>query len=534
MSIHHIPYQETGYYSKLICDYLEQKDALKSFYGNFPNLENFKEQIEQKHFAEENREVLVKAVRNQYKSIDLHDAVDNALNRLAQLNTFTVTTGHQLNLFTGPLYFLYKIVSTINLAKQLSITYPEQDFVPVYWMATEDHDFEEINYFNFRGKKIKWNRADIQDNDKGAVGELSTEGLSEVYQLICSEFGTTKMGTSLCNLFEEAYLKHDNLTEATRFLANSLFAAYGLLIVDGNDADLKRVFKPYMKQELLEQKAFDTVQKQAEALQKAGYGVQVNAREINLFYLADGLRERIIEKEGSFFVNDTELKFSKEELLLELENHPERFSPNVIMRPLYQEIILPNLAYIGGGGELAYWLELKSFFDEVEVQFPMLMLRNSALLITDKQQQKLEKLDLSIADLFLDQNDLVNRKIRKISNIDIDFSPQKQHLVRQFEALYNIAEETDASFIGAVKAQEVKQLKGLEHLEKRLLKAQKKKLSDHVKRFVTIQNELFPQENLQERTTNFSEFYLEYGDRLLEDLFESLDPLDYRFTILTK
>jgi len=217
-----------------------------------------------------------------------------------------------------------------------------------------------------------------------------------------------------------------------------------------------------------------------------------------------------------------------------LENHPERFSPNVIMRPLYQEIILPNLAYIGGGGELAYWLELKSFFDEVEVQFPMLMLRNSALLITDKQQQKLEKLDLSIADLFLDQNDLVNRKIRKISNIDIDFSPQKQHLVRQFEALYNIAEETDASFIGAVKAQEVKQLKGLEHLEKRLLKAQKKKLSDHVKRFVTIQNELFPQENLQERTTNFSEFYLEYGDRLLEDLFKALDPLDYRFTILSK
>lgn len=534
MSIHHIPYQETGYYSKLICDYLEQKDALKSFYGNFPHLENFKEQIEQKQFAEGNREVLVKAVRNQYKNIDLHDEVDQALNRLAQPSTYTVTTGHQLNLFTGPLYFLYKIVSAINLAKQLKTAYPEQDFVPVYWMATEDHDFEEINYFNFRGKKIKWNRADIQDNDKGAVGELSTEGLSEVYQLICSEFGSTKMGTSLCRLFEEAYLKHDNLTEATRFLANSLFAAYGLLIVDGNDADLKRVFKPYMKQELLEQKAFDTVQKQAEALQEAGYGVQVNAREINLFYLADGLRERIIEKEGSFFVNDTELTFSKEELLLELENHPERFSPNVIMRPLYQEVILPNLAYIGGGGELAYWLELKSFFDEVEVQFPMLMLRNSALLITDKQQQKLEKLDLSIADLFLDQNDLVNRKIRKISNIDIDFSPQKQHLVRQFEALYNIAEETDASFIGAVKAQEVKQLKGLEHLEKRLLKAQKKKLSDHVKRFVAIQNDLFPQENLQERTTNFSEFYLEYGDRLLEDLFESLDPLDYRFTILTK
>ena len=390
-------------------------------------------------------------------------------------------------------------------------------------MATEDHDFEEINYFRLNGKKIKWNRDDVQDNDKGAVGELNTNGLQAIYELICAEYGTTKIAKELCSLFEEAYLKHNNLTDATRYLAHTIFGEYGLVIVDGNDHELKQVFAPYMKQELLEQVAFGEVTQQAEELEKAGYGVQVNAREINLFYLAEGIRERIIE----------EIEFSKEELLEKLKTSPEAFSPNVIMRPLYQEVILPNLAYIGGGGEIAYWLELKSFFDKVGVTFPMLMLRNSALLVTEKQQEKLEKLDLKIEDLFLNQNDLVNRKIRKISNIDVDFSPQKEHLVKQFEALYEIAAETDKSFLGAVKAQEVKQLKGLENLEKRLLKAQKKKLSDHVQRFTGIQNELFPLENLQERIMNFSEFYLEYGEDLIPKLFESLDPLDYRFTVIT-
>ncbi|RXG29022.1 bacillithiol biosynthesis cysteine-adding enzyme BshC [Leeuwenhoekiella marinoflava] len=534
MSIHKIAYKETGYFSKLICDYLEEHESLNQFYGNFPTLENFKKQLEAKSFSQEKRSVLVSALQNQYKNLELGEAVESAIEQLEQENTFTVTTGHQLNLFTGPLYFLYKIISTITLSRKLKEAYPDHNFVPVYWMATEDHDFDEINYFRLHGKKIQWNREDIQNNDKGAVGALKTEGLQEVFNLICAELGNTQLAKELCDLFESAYLKYDTLTEATRYLAHRIFSQYGLVIVDGDDHQLKLVFAPYMKQEILENKAHKAVSTQAEKLEKSGYSVQVNAREINLFYLSDGIRERIIEKEGRYFINDTSIEFSKEELLAKLEETPEAFSPNVIMRPLYQEVILPNLAYIGGGGEIAYWLELKSFFDAVEVPFPMLMVRNSALLITEKQQEKLEKLHVSIEDLFLNQNDLVNRKIRKISNIDVDFSPQKKHLVKQFEDLYTLASETDASFLGAVKAQEVKQLKGLDHLEKRLLKAQKKKLGDHVKRLTDIQNELFPLENLQERIMNFSEFYLEYGSDLIPQLFDSLDPLDYKFTVITK
>jgi bacillithiol biosynthesis cysteine-adding enzyme BshC len=261
--------------------------------------------------------------------------------------------------------------------------------------------------------------------------------------------------------------------------------------------------------------------------------VQVNPREINYFYLKDGIRERIIESKGKYVVNDTSISFSKDELIGEMEAYPERFSPNVIARPLYQEVILPNLCYIGGGGEIAYWLELKSAFDAMNVPFPILLVRNSALIITEKQADKLKRMNISTSDIFLKQSSLINKKIREISNIDIDFGPQKKLLENQFKEMYTLTEKTDKSFLGAVRAQEVKQKKGLDALEKRLLKAQKRKLKDQVVRLTDIQNELFPNLSLQERQLNFSEFYLEYGKELLPILFEALNPLELNFTVIT-
>ena len=318
------------------------------------------------------------------------------------------------------------------------------------------------------------------------------------------------------------------------FLANELFGEHGLVILDGNNRELKRLMLPHVKRDLLENASYKKVNATIEQLQALpeNYGIQVNPREINYFYLIDGVRERILEQDGKFYINDTKIEFSREEILAELENYPERFSPNVITRPLYQEVILPNLCYIGGGGELAYWLELKDMFLEMQVPFPILLLRNSALVISGKQMEKLHRMNISLTDIFLKQSSLINKKIREISNIDIDFTPQKKHLEEQFKGLYELASQTDASFLGAVKAQEVKQLKGLDLLEKRLLKAQKRKLEDHVMRMTEIQNQLFPNKSLQERNLNFSELYLEYGERLIPLLMKALRPLSGDFSIV--
>ncbi|SHJ53937.1 bacillithiol biosynthesis cysteine-adding enzyme BshC [Aquimarina spongiae] len=524
-----IPFKETNYFSTLICDYLDQKPELQSLYHRFPKISEFEDQIKEKQdsFSSQHRAVLVNALQRQYKGNDCSEETKENLELLTRSTTFTVTTGHQLNLFTGPLYFLYKIVSAINLAKELKEKYQNYDFVPVYWMATEDHDFDEINYFNLFGKKIQWNR-----KDGGAVGVFDTKGLDKVFEVFASEIGTSINADYLKSLFKKAYLEHETLTQATRFLANELFASYGLVIIDGDDSELKQLFVPYMEKELIEKTAYEQVTPQTETLKELGYKVQVNPREINLFYLDKGIRERIVEEEGAYLVNETDIKWTEKELLQELKDYPERFSPNVIMRPLYQEVILPNLCYIGGGGELAYWLELKKYFETVAIPFPMLLLRNSVLIQTEKQAAKIKKLDVSDKELFLKQHELINRKVRRISNIDINFDPQRQHLKAQFEEMYALAKQTDVTFLNAVKAQEIKQLKGLDVLENRLLKAQKRKLSDQVKRVMVLQNELFPNQSLQERTVNFSEMYLEYGAQLIPTLIEYLHPLDGEFTIL--
>ncbi|MEZ0182939.1 bacillithiol biosynthesis cysteine-adding enzyme BshC [Flavobacterium oncorhynchi] len=523
-----ISYQTSGYFSKLIQDYLDQKSELKSLYNHFPTLENFQKQITEKtvNFDNNNRIPLVETLKKQYQNIEVSNSTKQNIELLALENTFTITTGHQLNLFSGPLYFLYKIISTINLTKELKAKYPSHNFVPIYWMATEDHDFEEINYFNFKGKKFRWNK-----DSSGPVGRLSTEGLAEFFEIYALELGSSTNANTLKKLFADAYLKHDNLADATRFLANSLFADYGLVILDADDAHLKRAFIPYVKEELEKQTSYKAVQETIEHL--TAYTVQVNPREINLFYIEDHLRERIIFENDKYFVNNTKISFSKEEILKLLESNPEKFSPNVIMRPLYQEIILPNLCYIGGGGEIAYWLELKSFFDAVKITFPMLLVRNSVLLTTEKQAKKADQLNLSWKDLFTKQENLVNTITHKISTFPIDLTPQKDILKTQFQYLYQLADQTDKSFSGAVKAQEIKQTKGLENLEKRLLKAQKRKLHNQLQRVIDLQCELFPNNSLQERQTNFSEFYLEKGEELVPLLLENLKPLEMNFNIIT-
>ncbi len=523
-----ISFRETQYFSPLICDYLDEKPELQPFYNRFPKLKNFKAQIEEKRlsFQDEVRSLLSRTINNQYQNINASVLTKQNIEALKHENTFTITTGHQLNLFTGPLYFLYKIVSTINLSKELKAKYPDYNFVPIYWMATEDHDFEEINYFNFQGKKIQWNRI-----SKGAVGELDTNGLEDVFKIFSSELGQGKNADFLKDLFNKAYLNHSNLADATRYLANELFGDLGLVIIDANEPELKRLFAPYIEKELLEQVSYKSVLKSNAALENQ-YKIQVNPREINLFYLKDNVRDRIVEKDGIYKVNDTDISFSRNEILDELKNYPECFSPNVIMRPLYQEVILPNLCYIGGGGELAYWLELKAYFETVNVPFPILLLRNSVLVKTEKQTQKLNKLNLSLHDLFLKQNELVSIQVKALSKIDIDFTIQKELLQEQFKNLFKLAEQTDKSFLGAVAAQEKKQIKGLSNLEKRLLKAQKRKLSKQVERIIEIQNQLFPDQSLQERNLNFSELYLQFGEQLIQQLVLNLQPLKGEFLIL--
>lgn len=528
-----LTYKSTRQFSDLVLDYLEGSDQLRPFFNRAPDLEQVKAQIQEKsqNFPPSSRAKLVQALIGQYQDFSLNESFDQriklAIQALSGEKTFTVTTGHQLNLFTGPLYFLYKIFGAINLAEQYTAQNTGYRFLPVFWMASEDHDFEEIAHFRTGAHKINWPK-----QGAGPVGRLMCTDLDEVLNTLDKLWGGTVIGRSMLNLFKSVYTPELTLAQATRKLVHELFKDYDLIIIDGDDAVLKSEFTSIMRHELTENGCSQAIEKTTQALTLKGYHKQVHPREINLFYCDSGLRERIIATESGFAIDQTEMRFTQGELLDLLERRPELFSPNALLRPLYQERVLPNLAYIGGGAEVAYWAQLKDCFATNALTYPMVYLRNSISLIPAKVISKLRRINLEISDLFLPMDELSRRYVARNSGLEIDFSAQITHLKKQFEQLYLMAEQTDASFMGAVGAQEKKQIKGLVRLQQRLMRAEKRKHAQDIQRLAKMREWLFPEGTLQERKENMSWGLTQIGPEFLALLKNQIDPSDHRFTLL--
>jgi len=526
MKAKYISYQETHSFSKLVLDYVNDEPFLQSFYSYRPDLEGLKKAFEARNF-QGNREELVEVLTRQYQNIKTNKAVSNNIRLLANPNTFTVTTGHQLNLFTGPLYFIYKIVTAINLALELKIANPDKNFVPVYWMATEDHDFEEINHVSVDEKSISW-----IEQTNGATGRLSTQTVAAAVMAYKGYLGITKNGKKLAKLVENAYLQNDNLADATRVLVNSLFERYGLVILNADEPVLKRQFSPIIEKDIIGQHSEAIINKTSHTLIEKGYKTQVNGREINFFYLKENLRERIIFKDNLYNVNHTAISFTEQELRAEINQHPERFSPNVIMRPLYQEVILPNIAYIGGGAEVSYWMQLKDNFDFYQTDFPVLLLRNSALLIDQRSALNLIKLGFNLEDIFLSTEELQKIWIEKNTSSTLNLKDEVRAVQAIFDQIKLNAFKVDKTLESSADSAKTKTTHLLDHFEKKLFRAEKRKHEVSLKQIENVKNRLFPSGTLQERVVNIAPMYVNYGEDFLSSLVENFDPLGGDFTVL--
>lgn len=531
MQINQVPLTEAGYLKSLMIDYVYENKNIQAFYNRFPSVAAAEAQILEKNKSAVARPVLVEALKEQYKSLphsSHQESVEENIEILAKETAFSVTTGHQLCLFTGPLYFIYKIANAINMAKELREKYPQNQFVPVFWMASEDHDFEEINHIHFKGHKISWHR-----EMGGAVGRMEVESCAKALEALSLHFPEGNRAAYLMDLFQKAY-QHKNLAEATRFLVNELFGEFGVVVIDGDDAKLKALVAPHFKRELLEGIGEQYVTESSEKLDKLGYKIQVNPRDVNLFYLRDDYRERITRKESGFATADGKHQFSEKEILNELEFHPERFSPNVILRPLYQEVILPNLAYIGGGGELAYWLEMKSMFKAFNVPFPMLRLRNSVGVTPRAISRKIEKLDFSSQELFQSFHELSTTLVKRNSDIDDQFKNIRNDWKESLEKWNAFTLDFDPTLSSSVGAERAKILNGLMRLEKKVIRNKKRHEGDKLRMLQEVKNELFPGNGLQERKDNFCKMYLAFGDGFIQDVLNATRPFENEFTLLNE
>jgi bacillithiol biosynthesis cysteine-adding enzyme BshC len=414
------------------------------------------------------------------------------------------------------------------MAKKFKEKYQQNQFVPVFWMASEDHDFEEINHIHFKGHKITWHR-----EMGGAVGQMEVESCAKALESLAFHFPEGKRASYLTDLFTKAY-QQKNLAEATRYLVNELFGSYGVVIVDGDDAKLKELVAPYFKRELLEGLGEKYVTESSEKLSAMGYKIQVNPRDVNLFYLQKNYRERLTRKESGFATADGKYKFTQEQILAELESYPERFSPNVILRPLYQEVILPNLAYIGGGGELAYWLQMKTMFEAFNVQFPMLRLRNSVGVTPRAISRKVEKLDLAPKQLFKSYHDLSTMLVKRNTDIDEKFSGIRSGWKETLNSWNDFTSDFDPTLQSSVEAERAKILKGLMRLEKKVIRNKKRHEGDKLRMLQEVKNELFPGNGLQERKDNFCKMYLAFGDDFIDEVLKSTRAFENEFTILSE
>jgi bacillithiol biosynthesis cysteine-adding enzyme BshC len=429
-------------------------------------------------------------------------------------------------LFTGPLYFIIKILQTIKLSDELNKHFTDKRIVPVYWMGAEDHDFEEINHFHLFGKTLSW-----ESKEEGSVGRYKTKGLDTVYAELEQILGDGQYESELKNLFKKAYLDHDNYGDATRYLVNALFGERGLVIVEGDRPKLKACFKSTMTKELEKNLVFEAVNKQIKALEQHGK-VQVNPREINLFYLDRLGRNRIMTDVNGVSINGRKGIRNIEEVVEELQEEPGNFSPNVLLRPVYQETILPNLAYIGGPGETAYWLELRNLFKEVGLPMPILELRNSCLFIQQKQLDKLTSLGLEVKDLFLEESEWMRKLIHEDEDEAQLFVKEHAQILSVMDEMKEKAVAIDPTMEQVFIGEKVRMEKTLENLEKRVFKAMKIKNEVKINQVKKILDRVFPGGKLQERKENFAGFYVIEGKGFFDRIYDAIDPLEANMNLI--
>jgi bacillithiol biosynthesis cysteine-adding enzyme BshC len=531
-----IPYSATGVFSSLVNDYISGNGTARDYVPYTPNLEGIKKAIQQRKFSAIQRQTLVSVLENQYqvlgtikeeKNIAAFEKVQANIGLLKNDNCFAVTTAHQPNLFTGPLYFFYKIIHVIKLAAELKAQFPENDFVPVYYMGSEDADLAEVGSYSIDAAKHQW-----KTKQTGAIGRMLVDDhLLQLLQNLEGYWTVKPDGKEALAIIKAAYKKGNTINEATLQMVHLFFGQYGLVVVQPDDAKLKSLFVEVMQKELTTQFSHIAIQPTLKSLSE-NYHVQSEGRAINLFYLKDATRNRI-EKTGELFsVVDTNIQFTQAEIIQELQAHPDRFSPNVILRGAYQETIIPSVVFVGGGGELAYWMELKNVFEQAGVDYPVIILRNSFLFINDKQAKQWASLEFNIEALF---NSIQALEIAFVKTQSVENLALTEHIASLTD-LYKVIQQDvikiDSSLGDHALNLSVQAQKKLALLEKKMIRAEKRKQHTSLARIHSIKSELFPDNNLQERVENFSNWIGDFGWSWVEAILNNSNSVDASFTII--
>jgi bacillithiol biosynthesis cysteine-adding enzyme BshC len=521
-----LPYNSITQFSDRDISYANDDSPLHALLPYRPNLEGLKQSLRDRKKYPVDRPLLVQVLKDQFKDFEEFEPVKANVESLLREDCYTITTAHQPVVLTGPLYVIYKALSVIQWARKLQEDLEEGYVVPVFIVGGEDHDFEEIRSVNVFRKSIKW---DFQHRG-GSVGSIPSGELVSLVQELESFFENDPKGMKLLAMIKQYYENGDRFTRATQMILHKLMGHLGLICIDMSDERLKRVFIPQIKKEVLHSKSKNLVLDMQHSLEELGFNHQAYARDINFFYLREHSRELIFKDGKKFKLESDEMEWTEKEMELEIESHPERFSPNVIMRPVYESIILPDIAYLGGGGELAYWMERPRQFEALNIHFPVLLRRKSMALIDQILLDQWEELGFRPEQLVSHSDELKKEFVYQDSEVQLE--RELREILSIFQLIEHKAVGIDPSLSGKVKGMQKSVENMIEGLEKRLVRSLKKKYEEKISKIDKIKRRVHPDHSLQERSENILSFYTRTEKPFVDYLMEHIDATDGHFDFL--
>jgi len=505
--------------------YWNKPSDFKDLIQGEPDMKYLPSQIEIKSKSYHCRTLLINVLRRQYASFD-PDWVDSILQPLASERCFAITCAHQANLLGGPLYWWYKIAHTIALAREATRLFPDYQFVPIYYCGSEDHDFEEVSSVNLFGKRISW-----RSSEEGSVGRMSVEGLQAAISEVKSLFMNDPEGILRVDEIDKLLTNSADYISFYRNLVHYFFRETPLIFFNPDDEQAKSAFTEYVNRELQDQMIFHQSQESVALLNSMGYQPQAHIRVLNQFYCKEHYRNGIYSDGHQFHTKDQKYQWSPEEIKEEIYTHPARFSPNVVMRPLYQELLLPTVVFVGGGAEMAYWLQLKSVFDAQGSPYPILWRRFSAIIFSSGILDKMLKLGVQWDKAFLKIHLLQQYYLEGHSSILQRVQDTQVQLKKFLKEHHDQAGKFSPTFQQSLSADLTRLEQQIDKISQRILKEEKLQHESDLTKILKIKESLFPDGGLQERSESGIQYFLRYGHEFVENLI-SIANHETRFIAL--
>lgn len=529
--------------SPLFLDYLYNfKNVAKYYIKDFRN-----EQIYEPHFRDvlskypTDRRELTAAIKNQYLNKRISVKTSRNIKFLEEKNTLVIATGQQLGIAGGPLYTIYKTISAIKLAADLTEKFPDFNFVPVFWLAGDDHDFREIQSINVINKeskleKITYSIDEDPEKDFGSVGSMILESdIEGFFTQLRSSLRETEFTNDVITFLSGIYEKGRTIADSFTEMMYKFFDKYGLVICNPQTEEIKRLLIPVFRHEIENYRTHASKLIQVSAGLDEEYHAQVKIRPINIFINNETGRHLLDPLENDEFrLKRKKVKFTKDELLQLLETSPEIFSANVILRPICQDYLFPTAFYIGGPAEVAYFAQIVQLYKMFNLATPIAYPRLSATIVEKSVQTLLQRFGITIEDFFKLKREIFNKVASMISEYDIDgkFQDAEGKLAEVYDDLKNYLADVENTLADPAEKSKIRALQHLSDLKAKAEAARLRKHENTMNRLDKSYALLLPENNLQERELNYFYFANKYGLGFFEYLIEKLQINEHDHSVI--